>query len=239
MPSAPAIQKHFWAPFEPMVKTVEEIVAAKPKVLEVGPGQKPFSRATEFVDWREFPELKGKPVHALNINQDQLPLADKSFDFAYCRHTLEDLYNPFLMCREMDRVARSGYIETPSPIAEAARGVDYRSPPWRGYHHHRYLIWVDDDTLMFLPKYPIIEHIDLGQWDAQLTELLNRHPLYWNTYYFWNGTLKYRLLEHDKDFRILKDYPQRVMAAIEQSREYTRQIAAKYFPGSFEKSTTA
>jgi hypothetical protein len=225
-----AIQHHYWAPYEPMVKLVESMVASKEKILEVGPGQKPFSAATEYVDWQTWPNLQGKMVHALNINQDVLPLADKSFDFVYCRQTLEDLYNPFLMCREMGRVGRAGYIETPSPIAEAGRGVDYQSPRWRGYHHHRYLIWVEDDTLMFLPKYPIVEHIDLGELEGRLAEWLNAHPLYWNTYYFWEGTLRYRVLEHDKDFRILKDYPQRIVAAIQQSHERTRQIAAKYFP---------
>jgi hypothetical protein len=213
-----------------MVKVVEGIVAGKAKILEVGPGQKPFLAATEFVDWLAWPNLQGKTVHALNINQDVLPLADKSFDFVYCRQTLEDLYNPFLMCREMGRVGRAGYIETPSPIAEAARGVDYQSPPWRGYHHHRYLVWVEDDTLMFLPKYPIVEHIDLGKLEGRLAEWLNAHPLYWNTYFFWEGTLRYRVLEHDKDFRILKDYSQRIVAAIQQSHERTRELAEKYLP---------
>ena len=239
MPPAPSIQKHYWAPFEPMVKVVEQLAASQRSVLEIGPGQKPFPAATEYVDWREFDELKGKPVHALNINQDTLPLADKSFDFVYCRHTLEDLYNPFLVCREMNRVAQAGYIETPSPIAEAARGVDYRSPPWRGYHHHRYLVWVENETLMFLPKYPVLEHIDLGEWEPRLIEALNSHPLFWNTYYFWEGKLKFRLLEHDKDFRILKDYPQRVMAAVEQSLKHTRQIAARFLPGALDTNATA
>jgi hypothetical protein len=224
------IRHHYWAPYQPMVDAVAALVATKKSILEIGPGQKPFPAATEFVDWQAWPELQGKPVHTLNINQDRLPLADKSFDFVYCRHTLEDLYNPLHLCREMDRVARGGYIETPSPIAEAARGVDRSSPPWRGYHHHRYLAWVEDDTLLLLPKYPIIEHLAIGDSEAQLAEWLNTHPLFWNTYYFWEGALRYRLLEHDRDFRILKDYPQRVAQAIQRSYEHTRQIAAKFFP---------
>src|SRR4051812_47653316 len=106
--AAPSINKHHWGPYEPMVRLVEQMAAGKQRVLEVGPGKKPFSKATEFVDWRSFPELAGKPVHALNINQDTLPLADKCCDFVYCRHTLEDLYNPLLVCREMNRVGRAG-----------------------------------------------------------------------------------------------------------------------------------
>jgi hypothetical protein len=224
-----SVEKHQWGPFEPMMRVVEQMTAEKRSVLEVGPGSKPFSKATEFVDWRSFKELEGKPVHALNINQDTLPLADKSFDFVYCRHTLEDLYNPLLICREMDRVGKSGFIETPSPIAEAAKGVDWQSPPWRGYHHHRYFVWGEGDTLMFLPKYPILEHIEIEGIENRLIEALNQHPLYWNTYFFWEGTLKFRFLEHDKDFHILRDYPQRVVEAIEQARKNTVEIAQRFF----------
>jgi len=224
-----SIRTHHWAPYQPMVRVVEEMTEGYSSVLEVGPGRKPFSKATEFVDWRSFKELDGKPVHALNINQDMLPLGDKSFEFVYCRHTLEDLYNPLLVCREMNRVGKAGYIETPSPIAEAAKGVDYQSPAWRGYHHHRYFVWGEGETLMFLPKYPILEHILMEGVENQLIEHLNKHPLYWNTYFFWKGTLKYRLLEHDKDFRITRDYPQRVVEAIEQSRKNTVEIEKRFF----------
>ncbi len=228
-PAPNPIRQHHWAPFEPMVRVVEQMVEGQRSVLEVGPGKKPFSKATEFVDWRSFKELEGKPVHALNINQDPLPLADKSFDFVYCRHTLEDLYNPLSICREMNRVGKAGYIETPSPIAEAGRGVDYQSPAWRGYHHHRYFVWGEGDTLMFMAKYPILEHTQIPEVEHQLIDLLNAHPLFWNTYFFWEGTLKFRLLEHDKDFRITRDYPQRVGQAIEQARKNTVEVQTRYF----------
>jgi len=229
LPDKPRILQHHWGPHEPMVRVVEQMTEGKKSVLEVGPGKKPFSKATEFVDWRSFKELEGKPVHALNINQDRLPLADKSFDFVYCRHTLEDLYNPLLICAEMNRVGKAGYIETPSPIAEAAKGVDYQSPAWRGYHHHRYFVWGEGDTLMFMAKYPILEHIVMEGIEDKLVEHLNKHPLYWNTYFFWEGTLKFRLLEHDKDFRITRDYPKRVVEAIEQARKNTMDVQKRFF----------
>jgi hypothetical protein len=228
MAEEPAIRQHHWAPYEPMVRVVERMTAGKKRVLEIGPGKKPFTNATEYVDWKAWPQLAGKPVHALNINQDPLPLADKIFDFVYCRHTLEDLYNPFLMCREMNRVGQAGYIETPSVVAEATRRVDYQSPRWRGYHHHRYFVWGEGDTLMFLPKYPVIEHLDLEDVESQLVERLNAHPVYWNTYFFWEGSLRFRLLEHDKDYHILRDYPHRLIEAIQRSMESSREIARKY-----------
>ena len=55
------------APHEPMVRVVEQMTEGKKSVLEVGPGKKPFSKATEFVDWRSFKELEGKPVHGHSL----------------------------------------------------------------------------------------------------------------------------------------------------------------------------
>jgi hypothetical protein len=37
----------------------------------------------------------------------------KILDVAICRHTLEDIANPVFLCRELSRVSRAGYVETP------------------------------------------------------------------------------------------------------------------------------
>ena len=87
-------------------------------VVDVGAGYDPWPYATEFVDREAWPALAGKKVHVLDVELDRLPYADKSVDFLYCRHCIEDLHNPTLLLREMNRVAKAGYIETPSPLAE-------------------------------------------------------------------------------------------------------------------------
>lgn len=211
-----------------MVRAVESLAADKARVLEVGPGTAPFSKATVFVDWQALPNLADKEVHALDINQDPLPFPDQSFDFVYCRHTLEDIYNPVWVCREMARVGRAGYVETPSPIVECCRGVDGGSPTWRGYHHHRYVIWVEDDTLTFIPKYPFIEYVNFGEADTQMIRLLNSEPMFWNTYFFWDGSLPYRVLNHDQEYRISVDYGKILINAVQKSFLHTKQIAAQY-----------
>jgi hypothetical protein len=211
-----------------MVQAVETLAATKATVLEIGPGQTPFARASVFVDWQAWPNLEGRSMHVLDINQDRLPFPDQSFDFVYCRHTLEDIYNPFWVCREMARVGRAGYIETPSPVAECCRGVDGGSPGWRGYHHHRYIIWVEDGTLMFVPKYPFIEHLDFGEAEAQMVTILNADPIFWNTYFFWDGPLQYRVLQHDQEFRIAADYREILLKSAQASFEHGKQVAARY-----------
>ena len=210
-----------------MREVVRRLAQGKPRVLEIGPGNDPFPEANEFVDWQAWPELSGRSVHVLDINQDRLPFDDKSIDFVYCRHTLEDLYDPMQVCREMSRVGRAGYVETPSPIAECTRGVDATQPPWRGYIHHRYLIWAVADVLQFLPKVPLIEYVTFGDKgdDQPMRDLLNAGPLNWNTYFFWEGELKYHLLQHDRDFRYQHHYGQMLSNAMAESAAANAALA--------------
>ncbi|WP_448526992.1 methyltransferase domain-containing protein [Parathermosynechococcus lividus] len=148
------LTQHYWSPEPVILKIVKQKAESAKTVVEIGPGVTPFELATEFIDWLPNPSLAGFKVHALDLNCESLPYADNSIDFIYCRHVVEDLYNPFWLCKEMSRVAKAGYIETPSPISECAKGVDGGSPPYRGYIHHHYLVWQEQSTLMFVPKYP-------------------------------------------------------------------------------------
>lgn len=93
------------------------------KVLDIGSGHLPFPFATHLADLAledgnvgragiPFKHLDGKPVYECNI--EKLPFADKEFDFVYCSHVLEHTDSPEDACRELMRVAKRGYIETPT-----------------------------------------------------------------------------------------------------------------------------
>jgi hypothetical protein len=90
----------------------------------------------------------------------------------------------------MVRVGQRGHFETPSPLVELLPGVDARDDLlYRGYIHHRYIVWSEreDNSLHFLPKYPIVEHMTMpAGMTRELTYLANRYPVYWNNYYSWN-----------------------------------------------------
>jgi SAM-dependent methyltransferase len=78
------------------------------------------------------------------------PFADDQFDVVLCTHTLEDLRDPIRVCAEMARVGRAGYIETPSAATELTRGIE--SPLWSGWKHHRWLVWAEENEVVFLGK---------------------------------------------------------------------------------------
>ena len=196
----------YWAPVPEVLKFLESKYSGG-RVLDVGPGHCPLPWATDSVDFVEVPGARN--LVKCDITAEPIPFPDKSFDFVYCRHLLEDSWNPFPICKEMSRVGKAGYIETPSPICELTRGVDGSSPPYRGYHHHRFLVWTvaHGSTLQFMTKYPLIEYID-GRDDDQYASLLRQGPKYWNTYYLWCDEINLRHWQSPIDFNVGRDYQQ-------------------------------
>ena len=210
----------YWAPDPKLVKWLTDTVIPKDaKVLEIGPGTVPFARANAYVDFVDIPNLEN--FTKLDAASGKLPFEDKSFDFIYCRHVLEDSWNPFNLCEEMSRVGKAGFIETPSPIAELGRGVDGGSPPFRGYHHHRWIIWAANRELRFVTKYPLIEYIRFEE--AQIDELLKQQR-YWNTHFLWEDSINVAHRQSPLDYNIPRDYALLLKDAMEASKNFTDEL---------------
>lgn len=104
--------RHFNFPIEPGAR-----------VLDIGSGNIPFPSATELAELTvennqygragaAFKPLGDKKVTVCNI--EETPFQDNEFDFVYCSHVLEHVHNPEQACKELMRVAKRGYIETPN-----------------------------------------------------------------------------------------------------------------------------
>jgi SAM-dependent methyltransferase len=89
-------------------------------VVDIGSGGYPFPYATvltdRFVDdspsRRERLVTTNMPFLISDIHA--LPFGDKSFDFVYCSHVLQGVEDPLAACREIMRVGKRGFIETPT-----------------------------------------------------------------------------------------------------------------------------
>lgn len=185
------------------------------KVLEIGPGFTKFPLATHFVDHIDNKNLSNLTI--MDITKDKLPFNDDEFDFVYCRHVLEDINDPQFVIKELIRVSKVIYIETPSPLAEVTRHVDGASPHYRGYIHHRSLIWVHNNSIKILPKYPIIEYINVDNCYKKL-----ENPYYWNTYFIWNkanGNPNVNILQYDIDYNIHTNYEQMIKQSIIECKQ--------------------
>ena len=224
------IKNKYHGPIQKNLNYIESLIKDGAKVLEIGPGHSPFSKATNFCGWTMEEKGRLPNYKTADASTEKLPYKDKEFDFVYCRHVIEDLWNPVNALKEISRITKAGYIETPSALCEMTKDVDGgNNIPWRGYNHHRYIVWNDRGTLNILPKFPIIEYVKFQE--EKLQQLLE-DPFNWCTFYHFEKDIKYKLYEmgHEQDFVMFNNsYPLIIKKAmnesIEEAQNYKRKIS--------------
>jgi len=192
----------FWNPtIDDTAQLILRAESLNPKLcIDVGGNHNRFPLATETVGW--------EGDRHVNLEHEPLPYDDQSVDFLYCRHTIEDLGNPEFLLSEIRRVAKAGYIETPSPVAELTRGID-SGGTHLGYIHHRWIAFHYNGAFTLLPKYPVAERLPIvDHWNK-----LADSPEHWSTRHFFTEPLNYRVLKHELDFQ-LAAYDERNINAI-------------------------
>lgn len=128
-------------------------------ILDVGGGEHPLKMATHVLDKTAY-ENRGEE-HGFNRLPQQFnentwvhhdffdmpwPFPDKKFDYIYSTQTLEDIRDPIAVCKEMERVGKKGFIQTPNILAEITES----------FHHHRWFVRVYGGELQFLMKSPML-----------------------------------------------------------------------------------
>jgi hypothetical protein len=142
-------------------KRLSEKLPPKAKVLDVGGGAQPFPRADWVIDALAYEDRAS--LGRLDAGKERFgpdtwvqwdicdkrtwPFEDNSFDYAVCSHLLEDVRDPIWVCAELNRVAKAGYVETPSRVIEQSRGAEH--PLYAGFYHHRWLVEQDQQGLTF------------------------------------------------------------------------------------------
>lgn len=152
---------------------LRERAAGAARVLDVGGWHQPFNLATHVIDL--LPYETRRTNDALDPEDDERfvadswviadvctppwPFPDRFFDFALCSNLLEDVRDPLAVCRELNRVAKAGYIETPSRLREIF--AKERWPvmkllsgclPEIGFCHHRWFVEIEGTHLRFTAK---------------------------------------------------------------------------------------
>jgi len=209
-----------------------ELARRSARVLDVGGWYRPFHLATHVMDLMPYgtrrsadaidPDDTERFSEATWVIHDACvapwPFPDKYFDFVFCSHLLEDVRDPLVVCREMSRVARAGYVETPSRLREIyCKSRSARLRAWLGrsveigFYHHRWFVesdWrreAEGATMAFTAKTSAI-HLDpamyltRGEVGRKLTEAESGLGLY------WQGTLlaEERFVDLRDDYRAYK-----------------------------------
>lgn len=160
-------------------------ITTKTKVLDIGGSMMQHSEINvdtlvDIIHPKDAPygksKLKAKKFVKVDITREKLPFKNKEFDVVLCSHTLEDLYNPFLIIEEMERVGKRGYIATPSMGADMVFSkIDYsdwltgarRTP---GHSHHKWFFLKKGKKMVIIPKnYGVLfsESFQISGWRGE------------------------------------------------------------------------
>ncbi len=161
-------------------------------VLEIGSGHNPHPRSDVLCDKalvndreRGGPLVADRPL--VIADAEALPFKENAFDYIICSHVLEHARDIERFLKEVQRVGRAGYIETPSSIAERLYGWDY----------HRWLIDRIDDRLVIRPKtfsnaFGMLFH-ELVKQSRSFAAFHRDFSGLLLTQYEWSGRIEYRM----------------------------------------------
>ena len=169
-------------------------------VLEVGSGGNPYARANVLLDAYEdtrerhwVPLVSDRPTVLGFV--ENLPFKDKSFDFVIASHVLEHSTDPEKFLRELQRVAKAGYIEVPDAFME-------RVNP---YKDHRLEITVRQDQLVIRKKpQSTVDEILVELYSDRAKPLvagglIPAHPFAFHVRYYWSEKIDFVVLNPEVD----------------------------------------
>lgn len=149
-------------------------------------------------------KLRAKHYVKVDLNAGVLPFKDKEFDVCLCTHTLEDLHNPFPIILEMARIAKRGYIATPSRGKDMEFSkinlTDWKTGPRRqpGNSHHLWFFENRNGKIYIVPKnYPL-----LYTSGFQITKWAGEDEFQ----YFWKDKIEFELYNPVKFHDLINEY---------------------------------
>ena len=166
-------------------------------VLEIGSGHNPKARSDVLCDkFIGDDEQRGGAIVTdrpmVEADGEFLPFADRTFDYVICSHVLEHVKDPRRFIAELTRVARRGYIETPSEIGERIYG----------WHYHNWVVNLVDGCLMLRKneknsQFGQLFH-RLAVTDKQWKRFHITHHHLFLVQYEWQDNIAYKiLLDHE------------------------------------------
>ncbi len=171
-------------------------------VLEVGSGGSPHFRSDVLCEKYASGEGTAR-VGELKIDRpfvfgdaESLPFVDNAFDYVVCFHMLEHLDKPEKCLEELMRVARAGYIETPSEMTEKIQG----------WTCHKWFVRLEDGRLILTqkeePVFDSVLHIAFHslahQRDRAYLKFIMKNRKLFTMAHEWKDTIEYEIFRAGK-----------------------------------------
>ncbi len=195
------------------------------RVLEVGGGHNPHPRSNVVVDkYVDDNTHRSGDIKVLRNQQflkadgEHLPFKDKEFDYVICNHVLEHVEDPVAFLNEQFRVAKRGYIETPSLLGEHL--FPKKSHKWVLLEVEGKVVLVDKERISFPTSFDFgdlyLEYLPKASIGYKIME--RTHPNLHTMRVEWEGSFEFIINPEDKD--ILKYFEE----------PWTREMVLHYFP---------
>ncbi len=169
-------------------------IGADDVVLEIGSGDRPNPRSDVLVD--RFIEDNTERGGDLRIDRPlivadahHLPFKDKSFDYVVCYHILEHMDDPAQFIREITRVGKRGWIQSPSEIAEKLFHWSF----------HRWYVNLIDGKLILHPNTgaetfgDLFDHLYAG--NPRFARFSRSMPALFYVDHEWEGSIDFEIRE--------------------------------------------
>lgn len=173
-------------------------IKSSDRVLEVGGGHNPHPRSNVVVDkytdtnYHRSGDIKVlKNQTFMQADGENLPFKDKEFDYVICCQVLEHVENPEKFLAEQFRVAKRGFMETPSLLGEYF--FPRESHKWIIHEMNDITYLVDKKKINFTCGYDLGELIQdyLPKHSIGFKILERTHPNLITNRVEWEGDFKY------------------------------------------------
>lgn len=176
------------------------------RVLDVGGAM--FPRADEFVthyfDIQEIPNKNCFVGDVCNLEDWEAFISfEGKFDFVICTQTIEDIRDPHMVLKQLESIAKEGFISVPCKHAELCKEIECSTMEdmecwgieglYRGYFHHRWIFTVKDNTLWAIPKLAFIDYLKGLEWAT----LENKNKYFHELSFRWMGDIPFKIINDD------------------------------------------